>query len=458
MIGNPAKEWAKTKKAATSVMKAPDDEDTDEDLVSLDKLLVRNEEEKREKERKDKEKLEKKRAMRARLKEVKTKAAQDSDSDLEIQGGPPPRPRARPMGSRQTSSPKVSTRPGSQIRHVLKDVAHADISHHDQPTESQFKRSGKEFGRNLDDSHHYGPSTSTSNPARGPKITQNDLNEMLKNKSRRQALDTRVKKMESSRNQRTAESNEQAADGPAPIDVKSMMEKKKRQQEEQKEEDEILEEQEDSDFRPDADEEEEEADEVGSGSDVPRDVAECEAGPDLEEGEFDSDGDLKMPASSQNSDRLGQRNLAADSQDEDEEDELPTTRRPAVKPRVVDDEDEDEEEEEQKTTSSKSKLPTPLATEIVPSAEAGPAAVRMNLDVFGGGGADDDGGGFSQFFNSDFSQAVGGDNDVRPFFPLSLYTSHALTFLPCYYVNRWKDSLVPPNFLQSLHQCSSPSL
>lgn len=59
MIGNPAKEWAKTKKAATSVMKAPDDEDTDEDLVSLDKLLVRNEEEKREKERKDKEKLEK---------------------------------------------------------------------------------------------------------------------------------------------------------------------------------------------------------------------------------------------------------------------------------------------------------------------------------------------------------------------------------------------------------------
>ncbi|GAA5959234.1 hypothetical protein JCM3765_005116 [Sporobolomyces pararoseus] len=423
--------WANKNKASTS---KEEEDDSDEDLLSLEEQFAKQDREKREKEEKERERLEKRRAREARIKALQAKVAEDSDSDIEIEGQPQLPPRPPPIGSRRISSHHVSTpRPGTQLHHIVRDLAHVDPSHHEDPTDSQLQCAGRDFGRNLDPAHHYAPSpsvvksknrASTSKAHKHTEITKSDLDHVLLEKTRRQAIQSRLEKSANYRRQLN-EQTEQTMAEPERIDVKGMLEKKKKQQEEQRDEDERIEEEEDSDYKAESEEEAEaqmsEDEANGSGSDVPAEPLKTSRGGgevELEEGEFDSDGELVMPASSQNSDRLGHRDVTSRMQDmdeeEEEEEEQPVARKPNVKPRVV--VDDEEEEEEARTTSFKSTVPTvPEATEVVPSVVAPAAApVRMALDVFGGGG-DDDAGGFSQFFNSQFSQAVGGDNDGEGF-------------------------------------------
>ncbi|GAA5925187.1 uncharacterized protein JCM15063_004949 [Sporobolomyces koalae] len=423
------KKLSESKKASSS--------DSEEDLPSLEELEARKERDKLEKIEKEKERLEKRRVREALIKEARAKAALEDDSDLEIEGLPmaPPRPPPAPRrtGS-ETNRPKTSApRPGTQLNHVMRDFARVDPSHDpaeaEEATDSQFAAAAKEFGRNLMPTHQVFPASAVGN-AHGSRhstkskanqrvdITKDELERKLIEKSRMQAIQARLEK---SSNHRRLQA-EQA--GPERLDVQGMLQKKQKQAQEQQAEDAELEELDDPDYQAGIEDEEEDAqdeeeaqfsddgDEVGSGSDAP--VPTMKRGKvDFEEGEFDSDGELVMPASSQNSDRLGQRDSTqAENEDEAEhdEDDLPVARRTNVKPRVVIDDDEEEAEEAQIEA-------TVPATEIVPThAPDRPSAepVRIALDDFMGGGGDE-GGGFSQFFNSQFSQDAAAANNVEGF-------------------------------------------
>lgn len=410
--------WGK-KKAQASVKESKSDDE--EDLESIEQYEARRAKEKRDKQEAERVQLEKRKEREAVLKAAR--AAADSDSDIEIEGQPmlPPRP---PKPTRRTSADRACTpRPGTQLHHVVRDLAHVVPSHHDDPTDSQMHNAGRDFGRNLDPAHHYAPPAKTkaksapNSRARQPvAITQGDLNHNVLEKARLQAIASRQEKMVASRRQQvdpTAATNGE----PARIDVSSMFEKKKAKQAAQQEEDDLIEEADDPDYQGGTDQEEEgeaemsgeEGDDAGSESDVPETVKGARREEvDLEEGEFDSDGELKMPVSSQNSDRMGGRDVVQ-SQDDDDDEEIPIARKAGKPRRVID--DEEEEENDNEGTSTKTAEPT-LPSAVVASAIEEPAAgVRMDLDVFGGGG--DDGGGFSQFFNSQFSQEVAGENQVR---------------------------------------------
>ncbi|GAA6008179.1 hypothetical protein JCM11491_001915 [Sporobolomyces phaffii] len=408
--------WGK-KTEATAETPSSDDEN----LLSIEAHEHKKAQQKQEKERKEREKVERRNERAARLQRHRDEAPAnpDSDNDLEIKDQPLPAPRP-PAAPRRTSAATASTpRPGTQLAHVLLDLAGVKHVHHEDATDSQLQCAGKDFGRHLDPAQHYAPSPSAiksknrsgSSKARKPiQISQDEHMRALKEKARLQALTTATEKRSEHRRQQQAqeEADLKASDR---VDVNGMIEKKKKQREVQQEEDEMLEEAEDSDYKVDSDEGEAqmsdgEGYDAGSGSDAeepPKKVIE------LEEGDFDSDGELRMPTSSQNSDRLGTRD-AENEHDEEDEEEVLRIRRPNVKPRVgTDDEDEDDES---LSKSDVPMLPAPEAKSASTPADS-VAPVRMALDVFGGGG--DDGGGFSQFFNSQFSQDVAGNNDGEGF-------------------------------------------
>lgn len=417
----PPAPWGSKKKLENS--KEGSDSDDDE-LVHVDELRKKNEEAAREKEEKD-------RAKQARWKEREAraraaKAGSGSDSDLAIEGEPTSRPRPGAHASRRHARSPTGTaparRPGTQLHHVLQDFAQKQPAHHhEEPTESQFQAAGKAFGRNLDPAQRYAPpsrkNSSKKNETSGSRarapINQDSLSHMLREQAKRQALQTRVAKEAAYRKQGAQQAHQQEKVEPERIDVAGMMEKKKKQREEQLEEDDRIEMEDDPDFMPGSGEEDQEegdsGDENGSGSDVPTSPKRNRE--QAEEDEFDSDGELVPPASSQNSDRLGKSVVSAQMQgkeeeeDEDEDEQSVKPRSRKTKPRVPDDEDEDEAPAQA----------SPAIAGAHPSSQAGaaPAPFRMALDIFGAGGGDDEGG-FSQFFDSQFSQAVAGDNAVSP--------------------------------------------
>lgn len=400
--------------------------DSEEELLPMEEMIARNqrrEEEKKaqlaqaaakENERKMNHKLREKKIRDARARA----AAEDDDSDLEIEGRP-----SLSSNRRVASTPQ----PGTELDHVMRDFAHVDPSHHhtseDDPTDSQFKTAGKEFGHHLGPNHQYVPSpTANQGAKRRPAskahqpvtITQDSLSRMLVEKAQRQAIESRLEKMSNSRKQQQDQGEAPKA-GTERLDVQGMLEKKKEQQQEQQQEDDVLEEMDDPDYQAGFDEEEEEeaqmseqGDEDGSGSDTP---VSKKGAQEMEEGDFDSEGELVLPPSSQNSDRHGQREVARRVNDDDDEDaddeDAPIARRTTtVKPRVVFEEDEEEEG----ASPDKFLVPTVPATAVAPAATTGaaPAPVRMMLDDFGG----DEGGGFSQFFDSQFDQNAPGAFEV----------------------------------------------
>ncbi|GAA5945060.1 hypothetical protein JCM1841_005450, partial [Sporobolomyces salmonicolor] len=343
------------------------------------------------------------------------KALEDDDSDLDIEGAPAT---MRASTSKSKADPfrsaAATPRPHNELDHIMRDFAHVDPNHHpsdDEPTDSQFRAAGREFGRNLDPKLRFVPlpaanskkrSTSSSAPA---PITLETLSHSLISKTRQQNVQTRLKKV--TKHQR--EQRELAKPELQAVDVKAMMEKKKLE----KDDDEQMDDAEDGDYEEEEEEEAEATDSdlaVGSGSDVPvgRDGRRGrEDKQEDDEGEVNSDGELVMPPSSQNSDRLGRAALAQDEDDDEEDEHAPVVRRNiGAKVRLADDEDE-----EQEAQGASGTLPaTEVTTTSADAVGHGPARVALPsfLDDVGDGG-------FSQFFNSQFSQDAAVGNEVEGF-------------------------------------------
>ncbi|GJN90861.1 hypothetical protein Rhopal_003875-T1 [Rhodotorula paludigena] len=430
------------KKAAPEPAAA--DNDDDEDLVSPEEMMRRQNEKRAEETRRRALQERKAAAVRAAQRAAAAAAVvADSDSDLEIEDPNAKKQlhaSSRALGKTDTLAVFAQTpaRPRNDARRVLQRFAGIDVAHPPSddvdPSESQLQAAGKEFGRNLDPKYHHVPTpakkgTASSSTTKARKkagaapeaITLESLDHMLLGRAKQQNHAARLKKQTRHRQQQLAAAAAGGVDKPEleSVDVKAMLEKKKRDRETQEDEEDA----EDGDYQDDdgdeeeynsaeaGDEGDEDLDMNGSGSDVPVGRAEAE---DEDEGEVDSEGELVMPRSSQNSERLAQSQSAAlvDAADEeDEEDEMPPpalTRRPASKIRVAD-ADEDAE-------SRNSAEPAP--TELVKT--PGPAAPppRMALGgLFGAEAGSGDGGGFSQFFDSQFSQGGGddqGDGFARP--------------------------------------------
>ncbi|BGP16626.1 hypothetical protein JCM10213v2_004628 [Rhodosporidiobolus nylandii] len=437
-----------SKQKAEQQTPAPEKGGSDDDeLLSLDAVFA-----KRQREAEVAKKAQEKEARLKKLREQKEaalraarsqKAAADSDSDFEIEGAPGQATKATSSSSKKLGRTTTdifeavkseTPRRNANLNKILRQFGGVDTSHaaaeDEDPTESQLQAAGKEFGRNLDPKQHHVPTPArpatkrSSRPSNHPmSITRDGLDHTLLEKARKQNLKLRVKKQLKYRQQQTA-SNDQAE--LAGVDVKALMEKKK----EQRDEDEAMEDAEDGDYRATDDEDEEavlsgfgsdsDAGAAGNGSDVPAGAdgrkQGGESGEQDDEGEVDSDGELRMPPSSQNSDRLGGARATQDDEDEQEAPMLPPATKGKIKrKRMLFDDEEDEAQD----VASASTAPAP--TEIVPSAAApAPQAEgggRVALDgLFGGG--DGAGGGFSQFFDSQFSQGAGGagqtDGFLRP--------------------------------------------
>ena len=450
---------------------ADDDDDDDELLAPAD--MIRRADEKREKARRAQALQDKKRAALTAAKAAAVKAAQgDSDSDLEIEmpGAPSRAVRASSSQAEDTLAAFARTpaRPKNDPRKVLARIAGVDLAHPPSddalPSESQLDAAGHEFGRHLDTRYHENlastrkkhlPSTilASSSTSRAKKstrpveITHEKLSAGLREKVQLQALLVRTKNATRARQREqnaAAQGDKQELQS---VDVGALI-KSKREKEEADEQDE---QDEDGDYI-EADEDEEgpgsayagsgsELDEAGSGADEPDPVAAAAADDDdAGEDDVDSDGELVMPRSSQNSERHLQATQEAAEEDEDEEMPPPTMARRS-KIRVIADEDDDEQQRSTSDTPASTEL---APTEVVktPSVDAqasAPAKVGFGALL----GDDGDAGGFSQFFDSQFSQGAGGDQ-VRP---LSLSVSLiqlGLLLTPFDAPCRSRASSVPP--------------
>lgn len=422
--------WPERKRVPTPVAA---DDDEDEDLLAPDEM-IRRDNEKREKARRSKEFQAKKLAA---AKAAKAKAAQgnDSDTDLEIEmpGAPKRTARAASTQAEDTLAvfSRTPARPRNDPRKILARHAGIDLAHPPSedalPSESQLDAAGHEFGRHLDTRFHenlassrkprpFGVKSSSRAKRAGvpEQITHEKLNGSTLEKARLQNLAMRTKKQTLARQAQQNKPELQSVDVAALIKSK----REKEDQEDQEEEDE------DGDY-VDEDEEEEaqasmyagsdsERDETGSGDDEPAPaVAVVKSAPGSDdEAEVDSEGELVMPPSSQNSERLRQA-TPGDADEEDEDEEMPppaTTRRPASKIRIVADDDDE-------SRASDTPAPTELApTEVARTATsdesqgaAAPAKVAFGALL----GDEGDAGGFSQFFDSQFSQGADGDDEVR---------------------------------------------
>ncbi|GAA5887858.1 hypothetical protein JCM5296_001789 [Sporobolomyces johnsonii] len=408
--------WGKAAKTAEREQPAEED---DEELLPLAEMLEKRQKEKEKAEARRKEQAEKRRLRSEAIKAARAKALEDDDSDLDIEGAPAAmRTSTNKSKADPFRSAAATPRPPNELNHIMRDFAHVDPNHHpsdDEPTDSQFRAAGKEFGRNLDPKFRFVPSPanskkkrSTSSAAPAP-ITLETLSHSLMSKTRQQNVQTRLKKVTKHQRQQ----NELAKPELGAVDVKAMMEKKKLE----KDEDEQMDDAEDGDYYEEEEEEEAEATDsdlaAGSGSDVPVGRDGREGGEDKQEedeGEVDSDGELVMPPSSQNSDRLGRAALAQDEDDEEEDEDAPVVRRNiGGKVRLADD-DEDEEEGAQGDSATLPASEVATTAAAADAVEHAPARVALPgfLDAAGDGG-------FSQFFNSQFSQDAGAGNEVEGF-------------------------------------------
>ncbi|BGP40499.1 hypothetical protein JCM10450v2_004482 [Rhodotorula kratochvilovae] len=424
--------WPERKKAPTP------DEDDDDELLAPDEM-IRRDHEKREKARRQEELQARKRAALAAAKQAAASAAQDdSDSDLEIEMPGAARAiasRSRALKHEDTLAAFAHTpaRPRNDPRKLLARHAGIDIAHPPSddvlPSESQLDAAGHEFGRHLDSRFHEnltsarksrgiqslasGSTSSRPKKASRPvEITREMLDMTTLEKARLQAIKERMKKRTRARQQQ--ESSQAEKQELQSVDVNALL-KNKREQEQQEDE---QEEDEDGDY-VDADEQEaygsgdaSSGEEASGAEDEPAaPLAAAGSAGEEDEGEVDSEGELVMPRSSQNSDRL--RHVADEAEDEDEEMPPPaTTRRPVSKIRIVADDDDE-------TQSSVTPASTELApTEVVKTPSLDSQAAAPAKVAFGGllGAAGDDAGGFSQFFDSQFSQGAGGDDQTDGFF------------------------------------------
>ncbi|GAA5921692.1 hypothetical protein JCM3775_001769 [Rhodotorula graminis] len=417
-----------------------DDDDDDDDELLAPAEMMRRDDEKREKARRAQALKDKKRAALAAA-----KAAQaDSDSDLEIEmpGAPSRTVRASSSQAEDTLAAFAHTpaRPQNDPRKMLARIAGVDLAHPPSddalPSESQLEAAGHEFGRHLDARYHENltstrkkhlPSTilASSSTSRAKKssrpveITHEKLSAGLREKVQLQALAVRTRNATRARQRQqnaAAQGDQQELQS---VDVDALIKSKR----EKEEADEQMDEDEDGDY-VDGGEDEDDAEE-GSGSGSEPDALGSEADElapatvatavnEDGEDEVDSEGELVMPRSSQNSERhLRATQEAAEDEDEDEQmPPPPTSRRTAHKIRIADGDDDDDGQER---STSDTPAPTELApTEVVktPSVAAqAPAKVAFG-DFLGDGG---NAGGFSQFFDSQFSQGAGGDDQVEGF-------------------------------------------
>ncbi|GAA5871527.1 hypothetical protein JCM8547_001364 [Rhodosporidiobolus lusitaniae] len=431
---------AKEEKAAES--------GSDEDLLSVDAML-----EKSKKEREEKIKAEEaaraKASKMALLQEKKREAlrlaaagksrataAADSDSDIEIEGAPGKSKKASALTStskdhRLEVFEQVKAEPyrsDKSVQKMFRTIAGVDIYHplddDDEPTESQLQSAGKEFGRNLDPKQHHMPTPvktqktkRRARPARAAPhtITLDSLNSTLFHRSSLQSHAARVKKQTKHR-QEQARAAQPELEG---VDVSAMLKRKK----EQEDKDQEMEDGEDGDYLGTDEEEEveddaglsaasgveDDGDEAGSGSDVPSGRDGKKKGDEEEEegdeDEVDSDGELRMPPSSQNSDRLAHVRQSQDEQENEEESAMPppafTGRR---KVRIADDEEELSEAQPTATVAATLPAPTEVVTSPAAPVDAGPVALG---GLFGGDDGGEGNADFSQFFNSQFSQEAG---------------------------------------------------
>jgi hypothetical protein len=415
------------------------DEESDEELSSLNDVFAKQQKQKEAKEKAEREEAAKK-EQRARLQArklaamalaTKAAAASDSDSDIEIEGAPGAIKKASPVKARRSKFDvfaqvkNEAPNPHAAVHKMLRNVAGIDTSHveteEDDPSQSQMEAAGKNFGHHLDPNLEYAGTPSKASKKRSTRrktdIDHDHLNSSLLRNAKMANLEARREKATEYRQKQAATVANPELAG---VDVKKMLERKKEREKEDDAMDFEEEMAEDGDYRDSAAEDEEDAsagsgedDEfaLASGSDVPsgqdgRKKGEHEE--DEDEGEVDSEGELRMPPSSQNSDRFGR--AEAVEEEEEEESMMPPPTSRGKKPRIV--EDDDEETQETVSTST-----TPAPTEIVPSA---PPAIAGRVALDGLFGGDDvGGGGFSQFFDSQFSQDAGGDGaaEVR-LFPL----------------------------------------
>ncbi|GAA6042061.1 hypothetical protein JCM8097_004089 [Rhodosporidiobolus ruineniae] len=431
---------------------ADDDDDEDGDLLSLEEVLAKQKKEREAKEQAA-QKLRDADAKRKKLQEAKLAAirlaastAADSDSDIEIMIEPA-KPKAassfstKPRDVFEQVKNETPNR-NARVQRVFRQFAGVDTTHapdsDDEPTDSQLQAAGKEFGKNLDPKLHHVPtpakrssSSKKKRPSAGgvaPSIGRDELSLSLLHRAQQQNLKVRVKKATTYRQKQNAVQASSSSQGGEleGVDVAKMLEAKKQREAE----DEQAEEDEDGDYQ-DGDEDYDDEDEAamlsgsggegdeeeqgGSGSDAPRVGEDVEV---AEEDDLDSEGELRMPPSSQNSDRFNGAARASQQQEQDDDDEesmMPPPPAKSAKKRTLF-ADDDEEEPQPSAAPAPTEMP---ATEIVASAAeaAPPAPARVDFGgLFGAAGGDDGGdGGFSQFFDSQFSQAAGGDDQIDGF-------------------------------------------
>ncbi|GAA5897923.1 hypothetical protein JCM8208_003193 [Rhodotorula glutinis] len=433
--------------APTAAAAAADADDDDDDELLAPAEMIRRADEKRETARRAQALKEKKRAAVAASAAAARAAQDDSDSDLDIEmpGAPSRTVRTSSSQAQDTLAAFARTpaRPRNDPRKVLARIAGVDLAHPPSddalPSESQLDAAGHEFGRHLDTRYHENltstrkkhlPSTilTSSSTSRAKKssrpveITHEKLSAGLREKVQLQALAVRTRNATRARQRQQNAAEQGDKQELQSVDVGALIKSKR----EKEEADEQMDEDDDGDYVDGGEDDEEEGPGsayAGSGSEPEGADSEADelapaavAATVNEDGEdeVDSEGELVMPRSSQNSERHVRATQEAVEEEEDEEmPPPPTSRRTAHKIRIAADEDDDEH---QRSTSD-TPAPTELApTEVAKTPSADARAAAPAKVAFGGFlGDDGDAGGFSQFFDSQFSQGGGGDDQVEGF-------------------------------------------
>lgn len=413
------------------------DEDDDEDLPTFDmaEMLAKN------KKQKQAEKLAALKAAAAAA--AATKKAQqsddDEDSDLEIEGAPvravvP----ARKSTFAATSTPKGHSRHRSTSTKLVSQptLENALSAPRATPHERLLKEIEPKFGvveEDLSESQTVAAARTFNSAARPairtskagvqkvvPVITQEQTDKALRAKIHQQNLAARTKKQAQFRRDESTRAEEDAGKVGAKIDVTSLLKLKAEKSKLDKEQKLAEDEDEDEDDGDYADEDEEMGEDDGSGSEgtgiddmaEESDAAEVEEEETMEEA--DDEGNV-LPRPPMNASRLGTTSEAIAAckendhaqNDDDEEESLITVPRSRARFVVTGDEDDEEEDAPAPVING---MTTPVAI------SAGPG--RIILPSFLDAGGD---GGFSQFFGTAFSQAVGGNNEVR--FTFSNYSA-----------------------------------
>lgn len=416
---------------------ATDDVDDDElgDLSMLDfdaevrkaEELERKAAEAKRREEKAKQLLERKLQAAAAARNADKVRIPDSDSDLEIEGRPKLKsatPRSRrhrtPQEYEDTlaayADDKASRKKDNPALRLLQKYGRIDPAHppseENDPSDSQFEAAGKRFGAHLDPRMSYAPDsvskrrTDQTHKATGPPATTVEgMNMHLTRLAREQAVEVRKKKESKAR--REANEHVQAPSELASVNVDALVkEKQSREEEDEKMEEDADGDYVDSDAEPYdsgdlGSDDAESGDEAGSASETAADsdtltpAAKRREPSEVGDDALDSEGEMILPRSSQNEDRLGKALDGADLDEDDAGDSSmppPRTARTGRKLRIADDDDEETAEPAAAPVTAIAKTPAPARV----------ALGGLMADL----GGDD--GGFSQFFDSQFSQ--GGDD------------------------------------------------